>query len=422
MTISLINLGCKVNQYELQSIKSALTARGHTVSEDLTYADAYILNTCAVTGEAERKSRQYVTKALKSNPAAKIVVIGCAAENNAENFEKKGAHYISGSAKKSKIADVVEALYKGNGAVDFAKSAALSAKYEEMDFASTDRARRFVKIQDGCDNFCSYCIIPILRGNSRSRDADGIIAEISAAAQKETVVIGINLSAYGFDTGTSLTELIIRLHEARPDLRLRLGSLEARVIDGDFLTALKALKNFCPHFHLSLQSGDDRVLADMNRRYDTQFFMQKTRLIREFFPNAAVTTDIIAGFPTESGEAFENTLKFAELAAFADIHIFPYSARQGTEAAKLKIMVADDVIKERVKRLTALKHSLRERYIDSFKGKILNVLIEEKNSDGLFSGYSENYIRIYAAGELKIGEIYKVKLTDAHQDGAKGEI
>ncbi|MDR2090472.1 MAG: tRNA (N(6)-L-threonylcarbamoyladenosine(37)-C(2))-methylthiotransferase MtaB [Clostridiales bacterium] len=437
MTVSLVNLGCKVNQYELQAIKTSLNLRGHTVYENLVCADVYILNTCAVTNEAERKSRQFVTKTLKKNPNARVIAVGCASERNKENFLNKGARYVSGSFDKSSIADVVDGFerektngktqkingdFEGkNGEVYFA--ADKKSVYERMDFASTGRSRQFIKIQDGCDNFCSYCIIPHLRGRSRSRREDDIIEEIRGVSLKEIVLIGINLSAYGKDIGSSLANVLKAVRSARPDLRVRLGSLEANVVGEEFLSELALSKNFCPHFHLSLQSGDDGVLKDMNRRYGTRSFLEKIEILRKYFPGAAITTDIIVGFPTESAEAFENTLRFAERAEFSDIHIFPFSVREGTAAAKLKAVAADDEIKARVKRLTETKRELKERYIRKFIGKEINVLIEE-TADGEASGYSENYIRAYAKtcggenGELQIGDVYKMKIEGIYKDGA----
>jgi threonylcarbamoyladenosine tRNA methylthiotransferase MtaB len=507
MTVSLINLGCKVNQYELQAIKTSLTAKGHFVYEDLTFADAYVLNTCAVTNEAERKSRQFVAKALKKNPTAKIIVVGCASERNKNSFLNKGVSYVSGSFDKSSVADIIDGFGKektdmtdgfNNGKADTANGSnnekadtangfnneknditnAFNDKktdtidgsddgkadiingsyggktaetrnsekspdkgYREPEFASTGKSRQFIKIQDGCDNFCSYCIIPYLRGRSRSRREDDIIGEIKNVRLKEVVLIGINLSAYGKDTGTSPAKIIGRVREVRPDLRIRLGSLEANIIDGELLSEAAAAENFCPHFHLSLQSGDDGVLKDMNRRYSARGFLKKIQSIREGFPDAAITTDIIVGFPTESAAAFENTLRFAEEAEFSDIHIFPYSAREGTAAANLKNAVSDGEVKARIKRLTELKYALKERYIKRFIGKTLKVLIEESGG-GEASGYSENYIRVYAAdnslspenqkdriadlksdlksGNAKIGEVYGVKIDGIYKDGAKG--
>jgi threonylcarbamoyladenosine tRNA methylthiotransferase MtaB len=492
MTISLVNLGCKVNQYELQSIKTALTARGHAVYEGLILADVYILNTCAVTNTAERKSGQFVAKAFKKNPNARIVVVGCASERNKDHFLSKGASYVSGSFDKSSIADIVDNFGKERtsgaprdknpgtqNALDNSgkeRSSEVSGEriieirnanknkespektdepdvrefvsekknngdekrggYYETAFASTGKSRQFIKIQDGCDNFCSYCIIPHLRGRSRSRRENDIIEEIRNVRLKEIVLIGINLSAYGEDAGTSLTDILGRVRAVRPDLRVRLGSLEANVVDGEFLSEAATAENFCPHFHLSLQSGDDGVLRDMNRRYNTRDFLEKILSIRERFPDAAITTDIIVGFPTESAEAFENTLRFAEEAGFADVHIFPYSARGGTAAARLKSAVSGGGIKTRVKRLTELKSVLKERYIQKFCGKTLNVLIEEIK-DGEASGYSENYIRVYtnnagdarvvenagnpiAENDFKVGSVYGLKIDGIYKDGAKG--
>ncbi|MDR1939481.1 MAG: tRNA (N(6)-L-threonylcarbamoyladenosine(37)-C(2))-methylthiotransferase MtaB [Clostridiales bacterium] len=429
MIISLVNLGCKVNQYELQSIKAALKKRGHAVIDGLNgRADVYILNTCAVTGEAERKSRQFVSKIKGQNADAKIIIIGCAAEKDGESFQKKGVDFIIGTANKNKAADIAENIdrldtsYIERRGVEppfYGRRDSLPTEYESGEFADTDRARQFVKIQDGCDNMCAYCIIPYLRGRSRSRSVADIIGEIRAVRLNEVVLIGINLGAFGKDTGESLKGLIRQIRLERGDLRLRLGSLEASVIDEELLTELKELKNFCPHFHLSLQSGDDGVLKDMNRRYDTRFFAERVSLIRRFFDGAAITADIIAGFPTESAQAHANTLKFARDIGFSDIHIFPYSKRQGTRAAALAAAVPDGEIKNRVAELTRLKLDLKDNYIKAQIGKRLDVLFEEQNGEGLYSGYSQNYVRVYTGDLVAEKEIYAMQITGVYRDGLK---
>jgi threonylcarbamoyladenosine tRNA methylthiotransferase MtaB len=430
MTVSLVNLGCKVNRYELQSIKTALKNHGHEVRDGLSYADAYVLNTCAVTAEAERKSRQFVAKIRKINNDAIIVIIGCAAEKDRESFEKKGVNYIIGTADKNAAADIICNIKSGargeaSGEIETPYSAlkSIPKEYERGEFAYTERARQFIKVQDGCNNMCSYCIIPYLRGRSRSRTIDEVIGELRATELNEAVLIGINLSAYGRDIGSSLTGLIQEIRLAGLGLRLRLGSLEARVIDEELLNGLKGLKNFCPHFHLSLQSGDDGILRDMNRHYDTDFFKERVELIRSFFDDAAITTDIIAGYPTESAEAHLNSLRFAKEIAFSDIHIFPYSERSGTKAAELKARVPDEEIKRRVKAFAKLKNELKNNYTERFIGKKLEVLIEEKR-DGEASGYSQNYIRVYVDGDTAVAEknVYTVEIIKPYKDGVLGRL
>ncbi|MDE6565782.1 MAG: MiaB/RimO family radical SAM methylthiotransferase, partial [Clostridia bacterium] len=302
MKVVVYNLGCKVNQYESDGILTKLANLGYEVADSLQYADCYILNTCAVTNEAEKKSRQAISRCLHFNKDAKIIVCGCASEHNSKQFEdKNGVTYISGVANKNKIPELLE--QKG------VFVAPISKFYEQELQPDLVRTRAYVKIQDGCNNFCSYCIIPYLRGRSRSRSMDSIIDECVRLQKvtNEIVLTGIDMSSYGLDIGTSLSELIKNLSHI--NVRIRFGSLEASVITEEFLQNTKMLKKFCPHFHLSLQSGDDNTLKSMNRKYTTAFYAEKVELVRQFYPTAAITTDLICGFPTESESEFENTLQ-----------------------------------------------------------------------------------------------------------------
>ena len=383
MKTAVINIGCKVNQCECDSLMTGLKQLGHEVSDELVFADNYIINTCAVTKEAERKSRQFVGKVKRINPKADVYVIGCASEKNAEQFSIKGVKYVSGTAKKEAVLQMISGVHIAD----------LPDEYEQLPLGTNFRARAYVKIEDGCNNFCAYCIIPYLRGRCRSRSIESIREECLKLAQDtdEIVLTGINVSCYGPDIGTSLGALIIALSDL--PARIRLSSLEANVIDEDFLQTLVKAGNVCPHFHLSLQSGSDTVLQSMHRRYTAEEYKQKVDLIRSYFPTAAITTDIIVGFPTETEELFEETLAFAEAIGFANIHVFPYSRRFGTEAYPLGAL-PDAVMADRVKRLTELRDRLKKAYESPFVGSDLEVVVE--TSDGVFAeGYSENYIRVY---------------------------
>lgn len=403
MRIVVYNLGCKVNQYESDSIIRELVARGHEVYDDFTVADAYILNTCAVTNEAERKSRQAIARAKKFNADARIIVCGCASENNAEQFsDKDGVTYVSGVAGKAKIPDMMDSI---SVAVS-----ALPVKYEDDMAIDGIRTRAFLKVQDGCNNFCSYCIIPYLRGRSRSRAIDSVAQEFDRLSRqiKEIVLTGINLSAYGMDIDSSLKDLLVAL--SRFDTRIRLGSLEVNVIDREFLEAFKSLKRFCPQFHLSLQSGDDNVLKDMNRHYTTAEYLEKVKLIREYFPDASITTDLICGYPTESEESFKNTIEFIKKVNFADMHIFVYSPRKGTKAAKLKL-IPHEVAKERANTAIKIAEDMKLAYLKSHIGSTLEVLVENGY------GYSKEYIKVYTEGED--GEIKEMSPSEIYLDGLK---
>ena len=406
MKTAVINIGCKVNQCECDSLMTGLKELGHEVTDELVFADNYVINTCAVTKEAERKSRQFVGKVKKINPRAKIYVIGCASEKNAEQFELKDVTYISGTAKKDAVLEMVT----GTNVLP------LPTAYESLPMCTSFRARRYVKVQDGCNNFCSYCIIPYLRGRCRSRALDSIREECLEASKTtdEIVLTGINLSAYGIDNGSSLASLVASLSDI--PARIRLGSLEVNVIDPDFLQAIIEAGNICPHFHLSLQSGSDDVLTAMNRHYSTHDYAMKVSLIRTYFPTASITTDIIVGFPTETDEQFEETLAFAEQISFANIHIFPYSRRFGTAAYPLGTL-PEGLVAQRVRRLTEIRDRMKEQYESAFVGNELEVVVE--SSDGVFAeGYSENYIRVYIPDrEYAIGKKITVAIEGERSDG-----
>ncbi len=398
--ISVFTLGCKVNQYDGDAMLAIFNEAGFEVAEGLEFADIYILNTCAVTAEAEKKSRQAVSRIIKVNPSAKIYVCGCASQNNFVQFAKSGVVYISGTDKKTELARQIVAKYVNSSdmpqCVAEEKRFDISDKYEDNDGVYNLRTRHFIKVQDGCDNYCNYCIIPYLRGHSRSRSVESIIKELDdvRGSVKEIVVTGINLSAYGLDIGLSLAELLKKLAKY-DDLRVRLGSLEVCVVNDVFLKATKKLKHFCPHFHLSLQSGDDSVLMAMNRHYDTEQYFQAVKLIRGYYPSASITTDIIVGYPTETEEMFENCMKFARKVGFSDIHVFSYSSRKGTVAGRMPVLPAE-VVDDRQRRLSALKRELADNYLNKQIGMPQQVLFETQ-CDGLWVGHTPNYVKVYSA-------------------------
>ncbi len=393
--VAVFTLGCKVNLYDSDAMLAVLRSSGFEVAEGLQYADIYVLNTCAVTAEAEKKSRQAVARILKINPHAQIYVCGCASQRNAEQFERDGVQYVGGTDGKVELAREIAAHYISGAGLkqsDFC----ISDRFEEGEGVVNLRTRHFIKVQDGCNNFCSYCIVPYLRGRCRSRSIDSVIAELDLARESvhEVVVSGVNLSAYGVDNGSSLAGLL-RALKKYDDLRIRLGSLEVGVVDEEFLDAAKNIGKFCPHFHLSLQSGDDGVLKAMNRHYTSAQYAEKVELIRRYFPGAAITTDIIVGFPTESEEAFVNSIQFANEIGFADIHVFPYSSRQGTVAGRLKPL-APSVLDDRQKRMSAVKQQLNGAYLSAQIGKPCEVLFETEE-DGMWVGHTPNYCKVYAA-------------------------
>lgn len=392
--IVVFTLGCKVNQYDSDAMLNILSAGGFDVSDEMEVADIYIVNTCAVTAEAERKSRQTVTKILKLNPDAEIYVCGCASQRDKIQFDRDGVRYVSGT--DGKIALAKELVEKVQNDVDMPEcSFEIGKEFEENDGVLSLRTRHYIKVQDGCNNFCSYCIIPYLRGRSRSRDLEGIRAELDKAVTvaKEIVLTGINLSAYGKDKDSSLADLLRAVKDY--PVRMRLGSLEVGVIDRDLLDATKEMYDFCPHFHLSLQSGDDTTLKKMNRHYTTAEYENAVKLIREYYPNAAITTDIIVGFPTETEEQFVASMNFTKRIGFSDIHCFPYSSRKGTVAGKWQVL-SKAVLTDRAKRMGEVKNQLIVDYLTAQIGKPLKVLFETCDENGIWCGHTENYVKVYS--------------------------
>ncbi len=405
-------LGCKVNDVESGSIIRGLEEMGYIVSREMETADLYVINTCAVTAEAERKSRQMVGKALKCNPQAKIIVCGCASQKSPEDFLQRGhtVYAVTGAKRKNRVLEIIQNGLNGDG-VGIALQDEPS--YEEMPTPECLKTRNFVKIQDGCNRFCSYCVIPYLRGRSRSRLLENAAAEILASTAQETVLTGIDVSEYMDENGRDLAELMLAVKDA--NTRIRLGSLEVSLITSRFLDALKQVKNFAPQFHLSLQSGSDSVLKSMNRHYTRAEYLGKCRMIYENFENAAITTDIIVGFPTETESDFEDSLRIVEEAGFAQIHAFPYSPREGTNAYKKYRELPADVKKERVERLLQKGAEQKTLYMERFIGKTLEI-VPECCTDGYTEGYSENYIRLYVAGEIK-KRLTRVRVKQLFRDG-----
>jgi len=406
MKACVFTLGCKVNQCESATLIQGFKEKGWEVTDELSFADIYVINTCAVTAEAEKKSRQTIARVRKFNPQAKIVVTGCAAQKQADQFVgKSNVFLITGAKSKDKILSLLDKT----GVFIEQKD----EYYEEYLPAGSLRTRSYIKVQDGCNNFCSYCIVPYLRGRSRSRDPKNIIDEINLLKPTEAVITGINLSDYNYN-GLRLPGLLRLLADF--DMRIRLGSLEVGVVDEEFLDATKALRDFAPHFHLSLQSGSDNVLKSMNRKYTAMEYEEKVSLIRKYYPNAAITTDIIVGFSTESIKDFEDTISLVERVKFSDIHCFAYSKREGTKAAQLKEL-PPEVKKQRLNRLLELKERLKDEYVRSSLGTVQEFIPEEV-VDGYVTGYTSNYIRVYTQDcSLECGKSCVV-LKKRFKDGA----
>lgn len=386
-----------------------LVKLGHQVSNKLVVADCYILNTCAVTNMAERKSRQMIAKIKKMNPNSKIVVCGCASQhNNAQFFNFSGVMSVIGNNGKENIIEYINNPYKEN-------LKDIATTYMPMDYATKTKTRQYIKIQDGCNNFCSYCIIPYTRGRSRSRDKQDILDEIKCSTAKEIVITGINVSDYRIDDKLALIDLLEEIDKL--NIRFRLSSLECVIIDEEFLLRLKSLSNFCPFFHLSLQSACNSTLKRMNRHYTIEEYINVCKKIKAYFPTSTISTDLIVGFKGETSEEFDETFANLKNIPFAFIHIFPYSVRHGTNAEKLGGDVPNDIIKEREAKLIAYNKEIKKQFVLSNLGKIQNLLVEE-SCDGYSCGYSENYLYCYVKGDFKEGEIIKVVPQQEFKDGA----
>ena len=398
MKACILTLGCKVNEAESDSLLAGLEARGWETSCVPCAADLYIINTCAVTAEAEKKSRQAVARLKKFNPSAPVLVCGCASQRDPEAFSARdGVTVVTGTMRKDRILELIG----GHGVYLETERA-----FCELPAPKRTHTRQNIRIQDGCDRFCSYCIIPYLRGRSRSRNMESVLAEARTCTAREIVLTGIDITSYR-DGEHDLGDLLLFLKDV--PARIRLGSLEEGVVTREFLEKMRAAGNVCEHFHLSLQSGSDSVLRAMNRRYTRRQYLDACALIYEYFPDAAITTDIIVGFPTETEEDFKESLSIVEEAGFARVHAFPYSSRPGTVAAKKKQLPAE-VKRERMTRMLACAQRAEERYLARFAGRALTALFEE---DG---GYTANYIRVYA-DNARAGGMYEVALERREKDG-----
>lgn len=404
-TVAIHSLGCKVNSYEAESMEQLLKHAGYDIVpfDENVPADVYIINTCSVTNIADRKSRQMLHRAKKMNPDAVVVAAGCYVNADARKAAADSAvDIVLGNNCKINIVEALDAYYRDNKVNSMLADLGKSQEYEALKLDEVDtHTRAYIKIQDGCNQFCSYCIIPYTRGRIRSRGIEDIVDEVSRLVNKgfkEVVLTGIHLSSYGADSGEgSLLDVIMRLDKIEGLERIRLGSLEPRIITEEFAETIASSRKVCPHFHLSLQSGCDSVLKRMNRKYNTQEYIEKCELLRKYFDNPAITTDIIVGFPQETEEEFKITRDFLERVHFYEMHIFKYSRRKGTVADKMEGQVDESVKSRRSSELLKLESDMSRAYRTLFAGSRADVLIEEiENIDGkpYFMGFTPNYIRV----------------------------
>ncbi len=400
---ALHNLGCKVNAYETEVMQQMLREAGYRIVPFTERADVYVINTCSVTGMADKKSRQMLHRARKRNPDAVIVGAGCYIQTGGEALSGEGlADILIGNNRKHELIALIAEYEKSHRRLksvpDFADG---QPEYEAMFLEQTaEHTRAFLKVQDGCNQFCSYCIIPYARGRVRSRSAEDVVAEavrLSEHGCQEIVLTGIHLSSYGVDNGGSLPELIRQVHAVEGIRRIRLGSLEPGIVTEEFAALLRGLPKVCPHFHLSLQSGSDSVLKRMNRRYSTAQYEAGCALLRRYYAHPAITTDVIVGFPGETEEEYEETRAFLRKIHFYEMHIFKYSRREGTRAAARKDQVPEQVKTRRSAELIALSGEMSEEFREACTGRNASALMEERFVfDGVeyFTGYTEEYVKV----------------------------
>lgn len=429
MRVAIYTLGCKVNQYETQALERELERRGHALVPFDGPADAYVVNTCTVTAVSDKKSRHTIRQARRRCPEAVVAVCGCYAQTDPAAVEALGVDLIMGTNDRMGFLDALERLASARAAAPVVDvdEALKRRQFEPLPAGGLEgRTRAMLKVEDGCVNFCSYCIIPYARGPIRSLPLASAVREaarLTGEGYRELVLTGIEISSWGADlkSGAGLIDLVEALCAAAPDCRVRLGSLEPRTITEEFCRRAAALPNLCPQFHLSLQSGCDATLKRMNRKYDAARYAESIALLRAHFDRPGITTDLIVGFPGETEEEFSATLAFVERCAFSAMHIFPYSRRPGTPAAAMPGQVPRAVKEERAHRAARLAEALRTAYLEQWVGQVLPVLFEEEKN-GLWRGYAPNYAEVYVPGVSLHNQIRQVKISAAEGDHLVGEL
>ena len=422
MKIGFYTLGCKVNQYETQAMEQILREKGHEVGTLKDPCDGYIINTCSVTAVADKKNRAVIRRVRRDNPQAVLAVCGCYTQHAADKLENLGIDVVGGSAQREEFLEKVMEAVATKQKATVLDTALRRRSFEVLPAGGLEgRTRAMLKVQDGCVNFCSYCIIPYTRGPVRSAPVELAVEQakgLAAEGFREIIVTGIEIASWGVDLpGKPGLETLIRaVCEAVPQLRVRLGSLEPRVITPEFCENMAKLPNLCPQFHLSMQSGCDAVLERMKRKYDTARYLQSVELLYRYFPGCAVTTDMIVAFPGETEEEFEESLAFIQKCRFGDMHIFPYSRRPGTPADKMPGQLPNTVKEDRSRRAIAVADKMREEFLQSMIGTEQEVLFEEEQK-GYFVGHCPNYMKVYLKGEDLHNQVRRVIVEKTYADG-----
>lgn len=423
MKVAIQSLGCKVNLYESEYITDQFQKAGYEIVPFQEIADVYIINTCSVTNTSDVKSRKVIHQAIRRNPDACIVAIGCFIEAN-HDYHEDGVDILLGNANKSKVLEYVERYWQTKQKANYFVTP-IPEKFDDMTMSTfLGRTRAFIKIQDGCENFCSYCIIPYVRGKCRSKNFQTALEEIQNYVQhgyKEVVLTGIHTGNYGVDLGTDFAALLREIVKINGLVRLRISSIEITELTDEVLQIIRDNDVIVDHLHIPLQAGSDKILRLMNRKYDLAYFKQKMEQIREIRPDISLTTDIIVGFPSETEEDFQDTLSFVREVQFSKVHVFPYSRRSGTVAADMAEQVPGDVKKDRVRRLLALSKELETEYMKKFIGKTLPVLMEVNRTDYSL-GHTSNYLLVKVPGEYQSEDLVDVTITDVSYPYCLGEV
>ena len=418
--IAFITLGCKVNLYDTEAMAELFTEKGYEVVDFEEYADVYLINTCTVTNLGDKKSRQMIRRAKRINPNSVVVATGCYAQVASEEVAKiEGINIVIGTKNRSEIVETVENYVAENGVVNNVSDIMGEKEFEPLQISRlTNRTRAYIKIQEGCNRYCTYCIIPYARGPIRSRKPEEVIEEVKKLAEngfKEVVLTGIHVASYGLDLGNiTLADIIEKVHSVNGIERIRFSSMEPLAIDDDFVARMAKLPKVCDHYHLSLQSGCNRTLKRMNRKYNAEQYAEACERLRNAFPNEAITTDIIVGFPDETEEDFKESLAFAEKMKLDKIHTFPYSPKKGTPAAKMKNQISGDVKSQRSKEMIALSDKMNIDFLNNNIGKTVPVLFEDMEN-GFWQGHTTNYIKVLVKSDENLNnKIVDIKLDKIH--------
>lgn len=422
-------LGCKVNQYESEAIAELFQEKGYEIVGIDEEADVYVINTCTVTNFGDKKSRQLIRKVKRQNENAIVAVVGCYAQTAPQELMKvEGVNLVIGTKDRAQIVEMVENYKTENGVENHVSDIMKERVFEPLSIQKlANRTRAYLKIQDGCSQYCSYCIIPYARGPIRSRDPQDVLAEVKRLAEngfKEVVLTGIHVASYGKDRhDTSLLEILRQVHEVEGIERIRFSSIEPNVVTEEFAQAIADMPKVCDHFHLSLQSGCDKTLKEMNRKYDTEKYRQAAATLRKYLPEVALTTDIIAGFPGETEEDFQASYDFAKEIGFAKIHAFPYSPKRGTPAAARKDQLLNAVKAERSHRLIELSDKMADDFIQAYVGKEVEVLYERAIGEGIYEGHTTNYIKVKGTSDKDLTNVIcKTKITKAENEELFGTV